>query len=66
LRLALAAAKATASADQSVARTLAPSSAAAMLGSPRPQPSSSTREPAGWSLAVARASTIALGQSWAQ
>ena len=52
--------------DQSVASTHPPASAAAMLGSPSPQPSSSTRAPLSARPAIARARATPLGHSSAQ
>ena len=61
------AANATASVIPSVASTDAPARAATMLGSARPQPSSSTRVPgAGGSAATAAASACPLGHRRAQ
>ena len=66
LASALRAAARTASAAQSVASTRAPPSAATTLGSPRPQPSSSTRRPPSVRADTARASAIELGHTSAQ
>ena len=66
LSAALAAVARTASGDQSVASTRPPASAAAMLGRPRPQPSSSTRAPRRERRATSCASATALAHSSAQ
>ena len=66
LRAALRAVIATASGDQSVASTRPPASAAAIAGSPSPQPSSITRRPVSGRRAMTRASARELGHSSAQ
>ena len=65
-RSALAAVARTASGDQSVASTCPPASAAAMLGSPRPQPSSSVGLPRSERIETSCASATALAHSSAQ
>jgi hypothetical protein len=66
LRAAFSSSSSIASGDQSVASTRPPASAAARLGSPSPQPSSSTRAPRSERAATRRASATPLGHSSAQ
>ena len=66
LRSALAAVARTASGDQSVASTRPPARAAAMLGSPSPQPSSSVGLPRSERSETSCASATALDHSSAQ
>ena len=66
LRRAFSVATATACADQSVASTRPPASAAAIDGSASPQPSSSTRAPRSERPCIARASASPLGHSSTQ
>jgi hypothetical protein len=66
LRAALSRSSSIACGDQSVASTRPPASAAARLGNPSPQPSSSVRAPRSARTAIRRASATPLGQSSAQ
>ena len=66
MRRSVAVASAIASGAQSVASTRPPASAAAMLGRPTPQPSSSVRAPRSVRTATTRASASALGHNSAQ
>ena len=65
-RSALAAVARTASGDQSVASTRPPARAAAMLGRPSPQPSSSVRLPRSERIDTSWARATALAHSSAQ